>query len=105
MFDTAQALAVAVIAVLPGAAFTFSYERGAGTYGVTRSDRLIRFLTASAVFHALLSGLTYHFYVRTIHSQDLQQGRVSPWAVELASVVYIAIPVAAGLLIGHGKSN
>lgn len=59
-----QALWVALIALLPGAAFTYAYERGAGSYGVTRADRLVRFLTASAGFQALPRAWDYLWATR-----------------------------------------
>ncbi len=53
MISTFQALAVAL---LPGASYTFAYKRVVGAFGVSLSDRLVRFLAASALFTALFSG-------------------------------------------------
>jgi hypothetical protein len=103
MISTFQALAVAVVAVLPGAAYMFAYEREAGAFSVGMSDRLVRFLAASAVMHALLSAGTYWLYRAAIASGDLRAGRAPLWAVEAAAVAYVALPTAAGLTVGHGK--
>lgn len=42
MISTFRGLPVAVLAILPGAAYTFALERVAGSYGVSFSDRLVR---------------------------------------------------------------
>ncbi|MCW2569282.1 MAG: hypothetical protein JWN54_3379, partial [Mycobacterium sp.] len=47
MISTFQALAGVVLALLPGAAYTFAYERVAGAFGISTTDRLVRFLAAS----------------------------------------------------------
>src|SRR6266511_1104655 len=60
MLTTFVALAVAALAILPGAVFTFSYEGRLGSYGVTLPDRIYRFLAASAVLHALATRLGTH---------------------------------------------
>jgi hypothetical protein len=41
------ALGIILIAVLPGAVYTWAFEREAGSYGVTLADRTLRFLAAS----------------------------------------------------------
>ena len=53
--NTFQALAVTLLAVLPGASYTFAYERVVGAFGVSLSDRLVRFTAASAIFHVRFS--------------------------------------------------
>lgn len=105
MISTFSALAVAVLALLPGAAYLFAYEREAGAYSVGLSDRLVRFLAASAVMHALLSAGTYWAYRHTVVGGDLRAGRVPLWAVEAAAVAYLLLPTAAGLVVGRGKRN
>jgi hypothetical protein len=105
MFETAQALAVAVIALVPGAAYTFAFERVAGSFGAGASDRLIRFLTASATFHAVFAGLTYYVYVHLFRSGDLSHGRVDWWVLELAAIGYVGVPTAIGSLVAHGKNR
>lgn len=39
-----------VAAVLPGAMFTYGFERQAGAFGVTLADRVLRFVAVSVVF-------------------------------------------------------
>lgn len=105
MISTFQALAVAVLAVLPGAAYMFAYEREAGAFSVALADRLVRFLAASAVMHALLSSGTYWLYRHAVVNGELVRGKSPLWAVEAAAVAYVALPTAAGLAVGRGKRN
>ena len=59
MPDTFQAVAVAVVALLPGALYVWAFERQAGRWGIGLSDRLLRFVGGSALFHAAAAPLTY----------------------------------------------
>lgn len=103
--DTVRTVWLAIIAVLPGAAYTFAFERMAGSFGAGASDRLIRFLTASAIFQALFSGLTYHLYVHDVRSGDLSKGQVHWWLVEIAAVAYIGVPIVIGSVVALGRSK
>jgi hypothetical protein len=103
--STFQALAVAVIAVLPGASYTFAYERIVGAFGVSLSDRLVRFAAASAIFHALLSGPEYLLYREMITNGRLARAEVSPWAFQALAVVYVFLPTAAGSTLGFGRQH
>ncbi|MDG9677919.1 DUF6338 family protein [Micromonospora sp. DH14] len=102
MPTTFLALAVAIMAILPGAACTFAYGARVGSYGVSLPDRVTRFLAVSIIFQALLSGLTYKLYVELVATGRLERGEVSPWAIELTAVCYVAIPYLAGWLVGEG---
>lgn len=101
--STFQALAVSLLALLPGASYTFAYERLAGAYGVSLADRLIRFLAASAIFHALFSGPELLLYRAWIGSGDLSRGDVNPWLLEAIAIAYVLLPTAAGSLVGYGR--
>jgi hypothetical protein len=105
MPSTLQALAVTLLAILPGAAYTFTFERFAGAYGVKLSDRAFRFLAASAIFHALASAPEYLLYRNLIQSRHLQDGRISLWIMESLTVSYVAIPIILGALIGYGRQS
>jgi hypothetical protein len=105
VIDTFQALAVAVLALLPGASYTYAYERIVGPYGVSFTDRLVRFLAASAIFQAVLIGpelLAYRSYVLT---GRLAHGQVNAVALELAALGYVLLPTAVGLLMGRGQNG
>ena len=103
MISTFQALAVTLLALLPGASYTFAYERRVGGFGVSLSDRLVRFLAASALFIALFSGpglLAYRYYVA---SGRLGRGQVNALWFELAVLAYVLLPTLVGSLIGTGQ--
>jgi len=97
---TFVALAVAVLAVLPGAAYLFAFESRSGPYKVSVPDRLIRFLVASAGIHALFAGITYYVYRSQILTGRLAEGKINPWMVELVALAYAGLPYLAGLLVG-----
>lgn len=44
-----------MIFVLPGAVYTWAYERQNSAYGVTFTDRFLRFIAASVIFHLVLA--------------------------------------------------
>lgn len=97
MISTYQALAVAIIAILPGATYSFAYERHAGAYGAHLGDRLVRFLVASGAFHALFGGLEFVIARRLEHSGF---DALRWWQVEVIVVVYFTIPFVAGSVLG-----
>jgi Family of unknown function (DUF6338) len=101
--NTFQALAVTLLAVLPGASYTFAYERVVGAFGVSLSDRLVRFTAASAIFHALLSGPELDLYREFVSSGRLGRGDVEPWLFQLIVMTYVFLPTAAGSFLGHGR--
>lgn len=96
---------MAFLALLPGAAYTFAYERVVGTHSAGVADLLIRFFAASAVFLALYSGPALILYRHYIVSGDLRRGQVNWVAMEVFAVCYVLLPVLAGSLVGHGRSK
>ena len=68
MPETVQALAIAVVAVLPGALGVWGYERQVGKWSIGSPDRVIRFVATSAAFHAALASLTYWLWRHYVHS-------------------------------------
>lgn len=105
MPTTFTALAVAVVAILPGAAFLLAFEARSGSYKVGVPDRLIRFLVASATLHAFVSGATYYIYKTQIVTGRLAQGKVSIWLVELVAIAYAVLPFVAGRIVGVGYAK
>lgn len=100
MIDTFQALAVALLALLPGALYTYGVERQAGRWGVALTDRLLRFLAASALLHAALAPATYQAYRTLVHSERISRGRPLPWWLWLTLVAYVAAPAFFGDRVG-----
>lgn len=105
MISTFQALAVSLLALLPGASYTFTYERAVGNFGVSFTDRLIRFLSASAIFLALMSGPFILLYQTFVVTGRLERGDVPWWLVELLAIVYVTLPIIAGWVLGHGQNS
>lgn len=102
---TFQALGVALLALLPGASYTFAYERIVGKFGATLADRLVRFLAASAAFMAILSGPGLLIYRHVIVPGRLAHGDVNWLEFEVCAVAYVLIPTVAGTIVGHGYRN
>ncbi|HEX2294267.1 MAG TPA: DUF6338 family protein [Actinomycetota bacterium] len=102
--DTFEGLAVAAIAVLPGALYAWSYERQVGNWGIGLSDRLFRFLGTSALFHVLVAPVTYWIWTNHVRSGDLSAGRPLPAYVWLAVAAYAAIPIALGSRVGRATA-
>jgi hypothetical protein len=99
MPETFQALAVLVLALLPGALYVWAFERQAGAWGVRFSDRLFRFVEISAVLHALAAPLTYWLWVDFVRSGRLLEGEL-PLALWLVPLLYTGLPIMAGSTVG-----
>lgn len=97
---TFQALGVLLLAFLPGALYVWAFEREAGSWGLGVADRLLRFVGVSAVFHTLVAPLTYIAYRDYVLTGDLAHGKPIPLWLWLVPVVYVAVPIVAGSLIG-----
>ena len=105
MISTFQGLGVFLLALWPGAAYTFAFERRVGSFGITVADRLIRFFAASVVFQALLAGPTVIVYRDYIANGRLQRGHVNAWAVEAVALAYVIFPILCGTLVGWGHNK
>ncbi|NGY65945.1 hypothetical protein G7043_44370 [Lentzea sp. NEAU-D13] len=105
MITTLQGLVVALLALLPGASYTFAFERVAGSYGITFSDRLVRFLVSSALLHAALSGPEFLLYRNFVVGKRLVEGTVSWWVLELLALAYVIVPTVAGTVLGWGHKH
>jgi hypothetical protein len=101
---TFTAFIVALIALLPGASYNFAYERAFGYTPTDRSsDRLVRFLAASAVFQAVYSGPELVLYRHYIVTGRLRAGRLHWWLAEIVALAYVLIPSLIGVLIGRAQ--
>lgn len=96
-----EAIAALALALLPGAIYTWSFERLAGRWGAAFSDRAIRFVGASAVVHTVAAPASYWFWSH--QWPKLRSGTADPsWLLWLLAIAYIAIPFTAGSLVGRG---
>jgi hypothetical protein len=98
--DTFQALAVAVVALLPGALYVWAFERQAGRWGIGLSDRLLRFVGGSALFHAAAAPLTYWVWAEQV--PQVRAGGSLTWWLWLLVIAYVALPTALGTAVGRG---
>lgn len=67
MFDGIPDLAVLAAAVLPGALYTWAFEREAAAWGARLTDRLFRFIGYSAIFGSLTALPMYLVWKRIFH--------------------------------------
>lgn len=68
---------------------------------VGTADRLLRFVAASALLHALLAPATYQAYRVLIASGRVQQGRALPWWIWVAAASYAVGPALLGDQVGR----
>lgn len=104
MPGTFQALVVLIAALLPGALYTWSYEQLVGAWGVGLSDRVLRFVGVSAVFHAAVAPLTVWAWRSYVLTGRLGDGNL-PIALWLLPLLYVVIPIASGVVVGRGTVN
>src|SRR4051794_14719237 len=105
MPSTFQALAVVLIALLPGGLYLWAVERLVGRWGVGFSDRLLRFVGVSAFLHVLAAPLTYlvwHDYLRT---GAVPNGKMLPLWLWPVAACYIVVPTLLGTAVGYAMKN
>jgi hypothetical protein len=100
-FGTLEALTVAVLALLPGAVYTWVYERQVSTSRAGLADRLLRLLGASGAFLALALPGLYQLYRVFVVPGRLVTGDPLPGAVWLLPPAYLLLPAVAGLVVGR----
>jgi hypothetical protein len=54
------------------------------------------------LFQAIFAWITYDWYGKYVVSGRLAAGSELPWTVYLAVLAYVAVPLAAGTLVGAG---
>ncbi len=105
MPSTFQALAVVILALLPGALYTWAFERQAGAWGINTSDRVLRFVGSSALLQVLAAPLTYQFYRLFVVTGWLRHGRPLPWWVWLCVAAFVGFPLTLGRIVGTATHN
>ena len=105
MPGTLQGLAAALIAILPGALYTWSYERQAGQWRVGSPDRLLNFLGVSVVLHALAAPVTFWTWRHYWHTGDLQDAPHLPADAYGILLLYLVVPAILGFLVGVGTRH
>lgn len=94
---TGEALLILLAAVLPGAMFTFGFERQAGAFTVTLADRVLRFVAVSVAFD-LLYAMPLYALRRTLLDGGLDPPRFA--LLWLAVLVALGFPLACGTALG-----
>jgi hypothetical protein len=112
--DSFEALAVTILALLPGALFTWSFEREVGNWGAGLADRIYRFVGFSAMFHAALAYPEFAFWANYLHVPDADgegfhnvftSGADLGWWVGLVPILYVGIPIVLGFLASRSARN
>lgn len=68
MLGTLGGAIVALLIVLPGAAYTWGFEQAVSGWGAGLADRTLRFAAGSAVFAVITAPLTFWFYAEQVAS-------------------------------------
>jgi hypothetical protein len=93
------ALGIVLVAVLPGAVYTWAFEREAGSYGVTLADRTLRFLAASTVMHLLFAWPEYAVFRVAIEGRSrILAGQFA--LLWLVLLLLSGLPAVAGTMLG-----
>ena len=103
--ETFEAIAVAVVALLPGALYVWGFERQVGNWGIGLSDRLFRFFGTSALFHVLIAPITYWLWSTYVRSGRVGEGRPLPLWLWLIVLAYVAVPFLGGTRVGLATRN
>ncbi|MCW2783530.1 MAG: hypothetical protein JWP74_47 [Marmoricola sp.] len=103
MPSTFQAVGAVVVALLPGALYIWSFERLAGSWGISLSDRAFRFVGASAFMHAFLAPATYTLWAT--QRTKLDHGLKVSWWLWALALGYVFVPFALGSAVGWATRN
>jgi hypothetical protein len=101
MPQTLAAVAITLLAVLPGALYTWAFEQQARRWGANATDRVQRFVGASSVFLVVELPAVYQCYRAFVVSGDIEAGRPLPplaWALPACLVVG---PIVLGRTTGR----
>jgi uncharacterized protein DUF6338 len=98
MVDTFQAVIVVAIALVPGALYFWAFERQTGRWGIGLSDRVLRFVGLSALFHAAVAPVSYWFWAH--QWPKLREGESVSLGLWGLAIAYAAVPLLGGTIIG-----
>jgi len=100
--DNFQALAVLALGFLPGALYVWSFEGVVGRWGASLSDRVLRFVGASALLHAAAAPITYRLWSDYVRPGRVAKGEPLPTLLWLVLFAYALAPVVLGWIVGIG---
>jgi Family of unknown function (DUF6338) len=99
MFEEIGAIVALSLALVPGALYVWAYERQAGGKSIGFSDRVVRFVGGSAIFHAAFAPLTYWTWSELW--PRVTEGEPLSWAAWLLPITYVLVPIVVGTYIGN----
>lgn len=105
MIGTFQGLAVAVLALIPGALFMWAFERVAGAWGIGFSDRFLRFLGISVLLNVVVAPGTYLIWHNYLRSGVLSDDQMLPWWLWLVALLYVFVPILLGRGLALGLQS
>lgn len=95
---TWTALLLLLVAVLPGAMFTFGFERQVSAYGATLADRVLRFVAVSVVFDLLYAWPAYAAYRLWLDGEPVGAAQFAvAWGAMVATAL---VPATLGSVVG-----
>jgi hypothetical protein len=104
--DSFEALSVLVIALVPGAVFTYALERQTGAWGIKFSDRVLRFVVISLVFEVLAIPLSYVLWRQySFPTPFFDDAHPFPWKLYSAAILYLVLPLLVGLIAGRAYAK
>ena len=112
MPSTLTALALLLVAVVPGAVALTAYEHAAGRTRGDSNDRIVRFVVATALLAPVVVMFAWLFWRRVLHVPNgaggfrnvLRDGQPSAWWT-LAPPAYITAAASAGWIAGSGRER
>ncbi|WP_157930862.1 DUF6338 family protein [Mycobacteroides abscessus] len=105
MPSTFQALAVALLALLPGALYELAREQRSGRWGLRGTDQLFRMLVFSTAFQVLLAPFSYRLYGQYIVTGYFSRGLPVPGWLWASLVAYLLVPFVLGRLTALGQQR
>jgi Family of unknown function (DUF6338) len=97
--SSAVGLLILIVGLLPGASYTWAFERQTGSYGVSLADRTFRFISVSLLFHLLLGWPEYWLYrIAFASSHNFRAGQFA--AAWVGALLVTSIPAIVGSAMG-----
>lgn len=100
--NTIIGLCILAVAVLPGLVYTLTFERQAGSWGVTLADRVLRLIAVSFAFHLIAAWPEYWLFRATLadHSPSdvVLTGEFA--LLWFAAAVLVVVPATIGTVVG-----
>lgn len=97
-----EPFALAALALIPGGAYTWSFERWTGSWGAGFADRASRLIGASAVFFVVLGIPTWNLLVAADVPQNLATDQSLPLWLAGVGATWLLLPTVAGWWVAQG---